>query len=123
MKVKTFPSAEYIIDTIFGDFKEIFFIQHLSKGQTINGAYYVTPVDKPKVAITEKKTSNEAMKKVLFHHNNALRHISHIVREKLVRLYFQVVHQLAYIPDLAPLHSRNSNCFLPEGNLRQMRKL
>ena len=50
--------------------KVILFINHIKKGKTITGEYYISHLNKLKTAIAEKRLEM-AKKKVLFPHNNA----------------------------------------------------
>lgn len=100
-KAKSFSSAGKVMATIFWDSKGILLIDYLTKGQTINGAYYAALLDQLKAAIAEKRPGM-VRKKVLFCHDNAPSHTSRIVREKLDQLRFQVIPHPPYSPDLAP---------------------
>lgn len=58
-------------------------------------------------------------KKMLFHHLNVSSHISYIVREKLDKLRFLVVPQLACLSDLVPSDSHFPQNFFLAGRKSQ----
>jgi len=100
-KAKTVPSAGKIMATVFWDSHGVVLIDFLEHGRTITGAYYANLLDQLNKAIQAKRP-HLAKKKVLFHHDNAPAHASHIVAAKLHELHYEVLPHAPYSPDLAP---------------------
>lgn len=55
-EVKTGPSAEKIMATVFWDSQGIILIDYLKKGKTISGAYYSSLLDLLETELQEKRT-------------------------------------------------------------------
>lgn len=100
-KAKTVPSAGKVMATVFWDSKGIIFIDYLEKGRTITGQYYAQLLDRFDDAL-KRKRPHLIKKKVLFHHDNAPAHSSHVATAKLVELGYELLPHPPYSPDLAP---------------------
>jgi len=82
--------------TVFWDSRGIIFTDYLEKGQ-----YYADLLDWFDAEL-KKKRPHLAKKKVLFHHDNALAHLSAIAMAKLIELRYELLSHPPYSPDLAP---------------------
>jgi len=87
--------------TVFWDVKGVIFIDFLEKGKTITGQYYSEVLGRFDAVLKEKRP-HFLRKKVLFHHDNAPAHSSHIVGAKLCQLRYELLPHPPYSPDLAP---------------------
>ena len=72
------------------------------RNQTINSDVYCRQLNKLNAAIKEKRSELVNCKGVIFHNDNATLHISLAIRQKLLRLGWEVVLHPPYSPDLAP---------------------
>lgn len=100
-KAKSVPSAGKVMATIFWDAKGIILIDFLPPRKTITGQYYSGLLDRFDAKLKETRP-HLAKKKVLFHHDNAPAHTSHIVAAKLHQLRYDCLPHPPYSPDLAP---------------------
>ncbi|KAL6418273.1 hypothetical protein ACFW04_012229 [Cataglyphis niger] len=75
----------------------------LSCFQTINSDVYCQQFMKLEEAIKEKRPELANRKGIVFHHDNARSHTSLATRTKLLELGWEVISQLPYSPNLAPL--------------------
>lgn len=100
-KAKTVPSAGKVMATVFWDERGVIFVDYLEKGRTITGLYYADLLGRLDTELKEKRP-HLAKKKVLFHHDNAPAHSSHVATAKLVELGYEVLPHPPYSPDLAP---------------------
>ena len=80
-KTKNVAFAGNMMASLFWDAKGILLIDYPEKEKTITGKCYAFLLDRSKTAIA-KKRPGMAKKKVLFHHNNASVHSSHVDRQK-----------------------------------------
>lgn len=88
-KAKSVKSAGKVMATIFWDSKGIILIDYLEKGKTITGQYYSELLDRFDGTLKEKRP-HLSRKKVVFHHDNAPAHTSHIVVAKLRNLRYEI---------------------------------
>lgn len=100
-KAKTVISAGKVMATVFWDSQGIIHIDYLERGRTITGQYYCELLDRFDASFKEKRTL-PYRKKLLFHHDNAPAHSSHIATAKLVELGYELLPHPPYSPDLAP---------------------
>ncbi|XP_023228429.1 dipeptidyl peptidase 9-like [Centruroides sculpturatus] len=99
-KAKTIASAGKVMASDFWDSKGILLIDYLSKGQTINGEYYVHLLDQLDEKIREKRHGLQK-KKILFHQDNAPAHKGALAMVKLRDLKYKLLEHSPYSPDLA----------------------
>lgn len=100
-KAKTVPSAGKVMASFFWDSKGIIMVDYLSKGQTINGAYYANLLRQLRQAIKTKRRG-KLTKGVLFHHDNAPVHTAGIAMAEIHQCGFDLLPHPPYLPDLAP---------------------
>ena len=81
--------------SVLWDVKGMILIDHLKKEKNVTTEYCASLLDRLKTAIVEKRPGM-AMKKVLFHYNNALDYSSHIAQQKLTEVRFERLPNLAY---------------------------
>jgi len=86
----------------FGDPDDIFHIDYLPKGQTINEEYYSSLLVQLKDILKEKRRV-KVTKGVLFVHVNAPAHRALATQMRMAYLGFQYLDHLPYSPDLAPV--------------------
>jgi [histone H3]-lysine36 N-dimethyltransferase SETMAR len=87
--------------TIFWDNEGILFTDFLSRGDTINGQYYASLIDRLRSAVLEK-WRGKLSQGVLFLHDNAPVRKSNIVQATIRRVGFTELNHPAYSPDIAP---------------------
>ena len=92
----------------FWDSHGIVLCDYLKKGKTTTGKYYAPLVGQMKAKIAKKRLYL-IKKKVLFHQDNVLSHISTIVVAKVNELQFDLID---YHPDSSDLAPRTFFCFL-----------
>ena len=106
--MKTVPSSGKVMASVFWDVRGIILINYLKKGKTINVEYYANLLHRFSDEI-KKKRPYLAIKKVLFHQDNAPVHTSVIAMAKINDLKFKLLPHAPYPPDLAP----SDYCFFP----------
>ena len=100
-QVKRTKSSGKVFATVFWDMHGILLIDYLPPKSTSTGEYYAGLLDRLKEVISTQRPGLKK-KKVLFHHDNASPHRSHVVMSKLDEVSFEIVQHPAYSPDLAP---------------------
>jgi len=100
-KFRLQKSAGKVLASIFWDKDGILPIDNLPKGQTINAAYYTSPLMRLK-DILKEKGRGKVTKGVLFLHDNASAHRALATHKKLAYLGFQCLDHSPYSSDLAP---------------------
>ena len=101
--VKSVPSAEKMVVSVFQNTKGIFLVDYLEKGKIITEEYYASLLDRLKTIIVERRLGL-FKKRVLFFHDNALVHSSRVAQQKLTGMLFELFPHPAYSPDRAPSH-------------------
>ena len=71
----------------------------------INSNKYCSQVDPLKAALDEKRLELVNRKRIIFHQDNARLRVSLMTRQKLLQLGWEVLINLLYSPDIAPLGS------------------
>lgn len=94
---KIVPLTRKIMATIFQNSYGIIFNDYVEKGKTITELYYGYLLDQLHVELM-KKLPHLKKKKILFHHNNTLAHMSAIAMAKIAEL----LPHPSYSPDLVP---------------------
>lgn len=101
VKFRSQPSAGKVMASVFWDAKGILMIDYMPHKTTITGVYYATLIGKLRAAILEKRRGLIG-RGVLFLHDNAPVHKSHVAQAALHDSRFQQLHHPPYSPDLAP---------------------
>lgn len=87
--------------SVFWDAKGVIMVDYLTKGETINSAYYCSLLRRLRETIKEKRPGL-LRKKVLFHQDNARVHTSVESMAQIRDCGFELLPHPAYSPDLAP---------------------
>lgn len=101
VKFKTQPSAGKIMATIFWDAKGILLIDYMPHKTTITGINYAQLLSKLRAVILEKRRGLIS-RGVLFLHDNAPIHKSHVAQNAIHECGFSQLNHPPYSPDLAP---------------------
>jgi histone-lysine N-methyltransferase SETMAR len=101
VKAKTVKSAGKIMATIFWDSKAILLTDYLSRGATINGAYYCKVLADLRYRLRNRRRGYLADGIYLLH-DNASSYTAKIVKDALEPTGLTVVSHPPYSPDLAP---------------------
>lgn len=100
-KAKAVSSAGKVMASVFWDSKGVIMVDYLTKGETINSAYYCTLLRRLRQEIQVKRPGL-LRKKVLFHQDNARVHTSIESMAQIRDCGFELLPHPAYSPDLAP---------------------
>jgi len=100
-KANTVASAGKVMATVFWSSQGEIYINYLERGKKVTGLYYVELLGRF-AAELQKIRPHLAMKKVLFHHDNAPAHTSALAKAKLVELAYELLPHPPYSPGLAP---------------------
>ena len=100
-KFRAVPSAGKIMPSVFWDAGGILYVDCLERGATITGDYYAQLIPQVREAIKEKR-SGKLRRGVLFHHDNAPAHTSHVAVAAIKAAGFELVELPPHSPDLAP---------------------
>jgi len=96
-------------EDVWWDFKSVIYYELLPSGRTIDSTVYCSQLTKLDQAIRTKRPELVNRKGVVFHHDNAKSHTLLVIRNKLLRLGWDVLPYLAYLADLA---SSNYHLFI-----------
>ena len=88
---------------IWWDWKGVLYDELLPENQTINSNEYCSLLDQLKAALDEKPPELVNRIRIISHQDNARLHVSLMTRQKLLQLGWEVLIQLLYSPDIAPL--------------------
>ena len=88
--------------SVWWDWKGVVFFEMLVRNQTINLDVYCRQLNKLKAAVKEKRPELVNCKGVIFHHDNATPQSSLTTRQKLLRLFSEVMLDPRFGSDLAP---------------------
>ena len=88
---------------IWCDWKGVLYYELLPENQTINSNEYCSQLDQLKAALDEKPPELVNRIRIISHQDNARLHVSLMTRQKLLQLGWEVLIQLLYSPDIAPL--------------------
>ena len=100
-KLKTQPSADKVMATVFWDAQGVIMLDFLVKKSTITGAYYANLLGQLRTAIREKRRG-KLSKGILLEQDNARVHTCKIAMDAVERNGYELIPQPAYSPDLAP---------------------
>ena len=87
---------------IWWDWEGVLHYELLPENQTINSNKYCSQVDQLKAALDEKRPDLVNRKRIIFHQDNAILHVSLMTRQKLLQLGWEVLIHQPYSPDIAP---------------------
>ena len=87
--------------TIFWDRDGVLLTDYLTQGNTINGLYYASLIERLRSAILEKRRG-KVSRGVLLLHDNAPVHKSNVVQAAIRQAGFAELNHPAYSPDIAP---------------------
>ena len=87
---------------IWWDWKGVLYYELLLENQTINSNKYCAQLDQLKVAIDKKHPEVVNRKCIIFHQDNARRHVSLMTRQKLLQLGWEVMIHPPYSSDIVP---------------------
>ena len=100
-KLKTQPSVDKVMATVFLDTKGVIMLHLLPKRSTINGVYYENLLDQLRTAIRENRRS-KLSKGVLLQEDNARVHTCTVAMDAVERNGYELIPpHPAYSPDLA----------------------
>ena len=88
---------------IWWDWKGVIDNELLPENQTINSNKYCSQLDQLKVALDEKPPELVNRKHIIFHQDTTRPHVSLMTRQNLLQLGWEVLIQLLYSADIAPL--------------------
>ena len=91
-----------IILLIWWDYKGILYFELLPETNTITSDMYVDRIAKLNNAVQEKRPELVNRKGVVFQHDTEKLHTSLVVRQKLLKLDWEVLSHVPYSPDLGP---------------------
>ena len=91
-----------MILSVWWDWKGVVMFELLPRNQTINSGVYCRQLNKLNATVKEKRSELVNRKGVIFYHDNVTPHASLGTRQKLLRLYWEVILHPPYSPDLAP---------------------
>ena len=87
---------------IWWDWKGVLYYKLLPENQRINSNKYCSQLDQLKAALDEKHPELVNRKRIIFHQDNAIPHVSLMTRQKLLQLGWEVLIHLPYSPGIAP---------------------
>ena len=87
---------------IWWDWEGVLHYELLPENQTINSNKYCSQVDQLKAALDEKRPDLVNRKRIIFHQDNAILHVSLMTRQKLLQLGWEVLIHPPYSSDIAP---------------------
>ena len=88
--------------SVWWDWKGVVFFELFPRNQTINSDVYCRQLNKFNTAVKGKRPDFVNRKGLIFHHDNATPHISLAIRQKLLKLAWEVMLHPPYSPDLVP---------------------
>ena len=94
-------STRKVMMTIFWDRDGVLLTDYLTQGNTINGLYYASLIERLRSAILEKRRG-KVSRGVLLLHDNAPVHKSNVVQAAIRQAGFAELNHPAYSPDIAP---------------------
>jgi len=100
-KFRVQASAGKVMASVFWDEEGILLIDYLDHGSTITGTYYANLIGRLVEAIKEKRRG-KMRRGVLFLHDNAPSHKSHVATAAIGKAKFELLKHPPYSPDLAP---------------------
>ena len=94
-------STRKVMMTIFWDSDGVLLTDYLTQGNTINGQYYASLIERLRSVILEKRRG-KVSKGVLLLHDNASVHKSKVAQAAIHQAGFAELNHPAYSPDIAP---------------------
>jgi hypothetical protein len=76
--------------------------EFVPRGQAVNGQFYLEVMKRLRQAERRKRPEGWRNKNWMLHHDSAPAHMSHLVREFLVKHEMTLIPQPPYSPDLVP---------------------
>lgn len=101
IKFKGDRSVKKLMATIFWDAEGVVLVDFLHDQRTVTGPYYAEILRKLSDALRQKRPG-KLHHRVLFHHDNAPAHTSHLSRAVLREYRWEILPHPPYSPDLAP---------------------
>ena len=101
IKFKPERSVKKVMASVFWDSEGVVLVDLLEGKKTVTGAYYVEVLRKLRAKLA-KKCPGKLYRGILFHHDNAPAHFSHIVRDVLRKFRWELLPHPPYSSDLAP---------------------
>ena len=100
--LKTGLHPKKVMLCIWWDWKGVLYYELLLENQMINPNKYCSQLDQLKAALDEKYLELVNRKCIIFHQDNAILHVSLMIRQKLLQLGWKVLIHPLYWPDIAP---------------------
>ena len=94
----TSASAGKVMVSVFWDAQGVLLLDYLKKGSTVTGQYYASLIQKPRVAIKEKRRG-KLSKGIMLLHDNAP---PHTIKDTIHACGCELLSHPPYSPDLTP---------------------